>query len=202
MIEPAALLRVVGVPVQEVLNTLSGPVDAPRVLIADGGWRIAPLDKLVPAGMARQRTLPGMVVMLGHVPGALHDLPVPGPEPAANAPPQELAGSRLARVLSEALALARGARERGELRDIEPEGRRLLENLLGRDADMRRCASGLDLLLQQHLERAGVTLAGRGRIRPTDHLREPCGLGLGLRGTGHPADEHGPACQSTQDQPA
>jgi len=101
----AALLRVVGVPVQEVLDTLSGPVDAPRVLIADGGWRIAPLDKLVPAGMARQRTLPGMVVMLGHVPGALHDLPVPGPEPAASAAPQELAGSRLARVLSEALAL-------------------------------------------------------------------------------------------------
>jgi uncharacterized caspase-like protein len=101
----AALLRVVGVPVQEVLDTLSGPVDAPRVLVADGGWRIAPLDKLVPAGMARQRTLPGMVVMLGHVPGALHDLPVPGPEPAADAPPQTMAGSRLARVLSEALAL-------------------------------------------------------------------------------------------------
>lgn len=101
----AALLRVVGVPLQEVLDTLSGPVDAPRVLIADGGWRIAPLDKLVPAGMARQRTLPGMVVMLGHVPGALHELPVPGPEPAADAPPQALAGSRLARVLSEALAL-------------------------------------------------------------------------------------------------
>ncbi len=104
----AALLRVVGVPLQEALDTLAGPTEAPRVLIADGAWRIGPLARLAPPGLARQRTLPGMVVMLGHAPAALQDLPVMPPEPSAppgSQDPREIAGSRFARVLAEALAL-------------------------------------------------------------------------------------------------
>jgi hypothetical protein len=102
----AALLRVVGVPVQEALQALAGSVDAPRVLVLDGAWRIAPLGRLVPPGLTRQRTPEGMVVMMGHLPAALQD-PLPAePAPADARDPKARAATRLAKAMADALTLS------------------------------------------------------------------------------------------------
>lgn len=102
----AALLRVVGVPVQEALQALAGSVDAPRVLVLDGAWRIAPLGRLTPPGLTRQRTPDGMVVMMGHLPAALQD-PLPAePAPADARDPKARAATRLAKAMADALTLS------------------------------------------------------------------------------------------------
>lgn len=102
----AALLRVVGVPVQEALTALAGSADAPRVLVLDGAWRIAPLTRLTPPGLARQRTPDGTMVLLGHVPAALQD-PLPAePAPAGASDPKSRAATRLAKAMADALALS------------------------------------------------------------------------------------------------
>jgi hypothetical protein len=102
----AALLRVVGVPVQEALTALAGNPDAPRVLVLDGAYRIAPLSRLTPPGLARPRSPDGTVVMLGHVPLALQDLPPEPPAAADGSDPKSRAATRLARAMADALTLA------------------------------------------------------------------------------------------------
>ncbi|MFN9005462.1 MAG: caspase family protein, partial [Betaproteobacteria bacterium] len=102
----AALLRVVGVPVQEALTALAGAPDVPRVLVLDGAYRIAPLSSLVPPGLARQRTPDGTMVLLGHLPAALHDAPAAEPAPADARDPKSRAATRLAKAMADALTLS------------------------------------------------------------------------------------------------
>ncbi len=101
----AALLRVVGVPVQEALGALAGSAEAPRVLVLDGAYRVAPLSRLTPPGLTRQRTPDGTMVVLGHVPAALQDAPPPEPEPAGAKDPKSRAATRLAKAMADALTL-------------------------------------------------------------------------------------------------
>lgn len=105
----AALLRVVGVPAQEVVTALAGPPDAPRVLVLDGAWRVAPLSRLVPPGLTRPRLADGMLGVLGHAPAALQDPPAadtPGASLGATAnEPKARAASALAKAMADALAL-------------------------------------------------------------------------------------------------
>ena len=101
-----ALLRVVGLPVQEALQALAGRPEAPRVLVLDGAWRIAPLSRLAPPGLTRQRTPEGMVVLMGHLPAALQE-PLPAePAPADAREPKARAATRLAKALADALTLS------------------------------------------------------------------------------------------------
>lgn len=102
----AALLRVVGVPVQEALGALAGSAEAPRVLVLDGAYRVAPLSRLTPPGLTRQRTPEGTMVMLGHVPAAVQDAPAPEPVPAGAKDPKSRAATRLAKAMADALALS------------------------------------------------------------------------------------------------
>jgi hypothetical protein len=102
----AALLRVVGVPVQEALDALAGSADAPRVLVLDGAYRIAPLSRMTPPGLTRQRTPEGTMVMLGHVPSAVQDAPVAEPAPADAKDPKSRAATRLAKAMADALTLS------------------------------------------------------------------------------------------------
>lgn len=102
----AALLRVVGVPVQEALNALAGSAEAPRVLVLDGAYRIAPLSRMTPPGLTRQRTPDGTMVVLGHLPAALQDAPPPEPTPADAKDPKARAATRLAKALADALTLS------------------------------------------------------------------------------------------------
>lgn len=102
----AALLRVVGVPVQEALDALAGSADAPRVLVLDGAYRIAPLSRMTPPGLTRQRTPEGTMVMLGHVPSAVHDAPAAEPAPAEAKDPKSRAATRLAKAMADALTLS------------------------------------------------------------------------------------------------
>jgi len=102
----AALLRVVGLPVHEALQALAGRPEAPRVLVLDGAWRIAPLSRLAPPGLTRQRTPEGMMVLLGHLPAALQE-PLPAePAPADARDPKARAATRLAKALADALTLS------------------------------------------------------------------------------------------------
>ncbi len=102
----AALLRVVGLPVQEALQALAGRPEAPRVLVLDGAWRIAPLSRLAPPGLTRQRTPEGMVVLMGHLPAALQE-PLPAePAPADAREPKARAATRLAKAMADALTLS------------------------------------------------------------------------------------------------
>jgi hypothetical protein len=102
----AALLRVVGVPVQEALDALAGSADAPRVLVLDGAYRIAPLSRMTPPGLTRQRTPEGTMVMLGHVPSALQDAPVAEPALADAKDQKSRAATRLAKAMTDALTLS------------------------------------------------------------------------------------------------
>ncbi len=103
----AAMLRAVGLPVQELVDALGGGVEAPRALVLDAAYRHPALGRLAPAGLARPRLGSNTLVLLGHAPGALQELQVaPAPaEPVAD--PRQSAATRFARVLVEALSTPR-----------------------------------------------------------------------------------------------
>jgi hypothetical protein len=90
-----ALLRAVGLPLQEAADALQGPPDAPRALIVDAAYRHPVLARLTPPGLARLRVAPGTMGLLGHAPAALQDV-------LATAPP-----TRFAKVVVEALTTSR-----------------------------------------------------------------------------------------------
>jgi Caspase domain len=91
----AALLRAVGVPLQEAAAVLQGGLDAPRALVVDAAYRHPVLQRLAPPGLAPLRLAPGTMGLLGHAPGALQ-------EAMASAPP-----TRFAKVLVEAITTPR-----------------------------------------------------------------------------------------------
>ena len=103
----AAVLRAVGLPLQELVDALAGGVEAPRALVVDAAYRHAALGRLTPVGLARPRLGSNTLVLLGHAPGALQDLQV-SPAPTETATdPRQAAASRFARVLVEALGTPR-----------------------------------------------------------------------------------------------
>ena len=103
----AAMLRAVGLPLQELVEALAGGTDAPRALVVDAAYRHPALGRLTPAGLARPRLGSNTLVLMGHAPGALQELQVaPAPaEPASD--PRQAAATRFARVLVEALSTPR-----------------------------------------------------------------------------------------------
>jgi hypothetical protein len=103
----AALLRAVGVPLQEAADALSGSPDTPRALIVDAAYRHPTLARLTPPGLARPRLAAGTMALLGHAPAALQDPPTVQPLDKPAADPQQAAASRFARVLVEALGTPR-----------------------------------------------------------------------------------------------
>ena len=103
----AAMLRAVGLPLQEAADALAGGADAPRALIVDAAYRHPALARLTPPGLARPRLAPGTLALLGHAPAALQDAPS---VPALTAPPKDPrdgAATRFARVMVEALGIPR-----------------------------------------------------------------------------------------------
>ena len=104
----ATVLRAAAVSMQEALDALAGGVDSPRLLLVDAAYRTAPLDRLMPPGLARPRLPEGVMLLLGHAPAALQDPPVfdalPTPPPSD---PRQLAASRFARVVVDALTTPR-----------------------------------------------------------------------------------------------
>lgn len=103
----AAVLRAVGLPLQELVDALAGGVEAPRALVVDAAYRHPALGRLTPVGLARPRLGNNTLVLLGHAPGALQELQMaPLPE-AAQADPRQAAATRFARVLVEALGTPR-----------------------------------------------------------------------------------------------
>ncbi len=101
----ATVLRAVGVPLQELVDALAGGPDSPRMLLVDAAYRHPALARLSPPGLTRQRVPPGMIVLLGHAPAALQDLPTV--DPAAPKDPRSGAASRFARVVVDALTTPR-----------------------------------------------------------------------------------------------
>jgi hypothetical protein len=91
----AALLRAVGLPLQEAANALQGAADAPRALVVDAAYRHPVLQRLQPPGLAPLRLPPGTMGLLGHAPGALQEV-------MASAPP-----TRFAKVMVEAITTPR-----------------------------------------------------------------------------------------------
>ena len=79
----ATVLRAAGVSLQEALDALAGATDSARLLLVDAAYRQAPLDRLTPPGLARPRLPAGVMVLLGHAPAALQDLPLIEPLPPA-----------------------------------------------------------------------------------------------------------------------
>ena len=104
----ATVLRAAGVSLQEALDALAGATDSARLLLVDAAYRQAPLDRLTPPGLARPRLPAGVMVLLGHAPAALQDLPLIEPLPTPPpTDPRELAASRFARVVVDALTTPR-----------------------------------------------------------------------------------------------
>jgi hypothetical protein len=91
----AALLRAVGLPLQEAVSALQGAADAPRALVVDAAYRHPVLQRLAPPGLAPLRLPPGTMGLLGHAPNALQDV-------MASAPP-----TRFAKVVVEAITTPR-----------------------------------------------------------------------------------------------
>lgn len=103
----AALLRAVGLPLQELLDALAGGPDATRMLVVDGAWRHPTLARLVPPGLARPRAGGNTAVLFGHALGVLQDLPTGvGPAPDSK-DPRDIAATPLAKVLVELIATPR-----------------------------------------------------------------------------------------------
>ena len=103
----SALLRAAGLPLQEALNALAGGPTAARALVVDAAYRHPALARLVPPGLARQRVNAGTMVLLGHAPGALQDVPSLPPPPAAPKDLREAVATRFARVMVDALGTPR-----------------------------------------------------------------------------------------------
>lgn len=103
----AALLRAVGLPLQETLDALAGGPTAARALVVDAAYRHPALARLVPPGLARQRVNAGTMVLLGHAPGALQDVPSLPPPPSAPKDLREAVATRFARVMVDALGTPR-----------------------------------------------------------------------------------------------
>jgi len=103
----AALLRAVGLPLQEAADALAGGADAPRALVVDAAYRHPALQRLTPPGLARPRMANGTMVLLGHAPAALQDPPSVAPLASVPKDPREAAATRFARVLVEALGTPR-----------------------------------------------------------------------------------------------
>ncbi len=103
----AALLRAVGVPLQEASEALAGAADAPRALIVDAAYRHPALARLTPPGLARPRVAPGTLALLGHAPAALQDAATVSALAAPPKDPREGAATRFARVMVEALGIPR-----------------------------------------------------------------------------------------------
>ena len=71
----AAVLRAVGVPLQEAVDALAGGPQSPRLLLVDAAYRQPALARLAPPGLARPRLAPNSMVLLGQAPAALQELP-------------------------------------------------------------------------------------------------------------------------------
>jgi Caspase domain len=103
----AAMLRAVGLPLQEAADALAGGPEAPRALVVDAAYRHPTLQRLTPPGLARPRLANGTMVLLGHALSALQDAPSVEPLAAPPKDPREAAATRFARVLVEALGTPR-----------------------------------------------------------------------------------------------
>lgn len=103
----AALLRAVGLPLQEAADALAGSAEAPRALIVDAAYRHPALARLVPPGLARPRLAPNTLALLGHAPAGLQDAPTVAALTAPLKDPREGAATPFARVMVEALGLPR-----------------------------------------------------------------------------------------------
>ena len=103
----AAMLRAVGLLLQEAADALAGGAEAPRALIVDAAYRHPALARLTPPGLARPRVAPGTLALLGHAPAALQDAPIVTPPATALQDPRDGAVTRFARVMVEALGTAR-----------------------------------------------------------------------------------------------
>ena len=104
----ATVLRAAGLPLQEAVDALAGGQQSPRLLLVDAAYRHPALARLAPPGLARQRLAPNTMVLLGHAPAALQDMPsvslLSRPPPQD---PRELAATRFARVVVDALTTPR-----------------------------------------------------------------------------------------------
>lgn len=104
----ATVLRAVGLPLQEAVDALAGDAQSPRLLLVDAAYRHPALARLAPPGLARQRLAPNTMALLGHAPAALQDMPsvslLSTPPPKD---PRELAATRFARVVVDALTSPR-----------------------------------------------------------------------------------------------
>lgn len=125
-----------GLPLQELVQTLAGPLGSQRLLIVEAAWSGVPLPggtgtpagtaaappvdpaPALPAGLERARPgldapelPPGMVLLLGAAPGAAGPLPASAPSALARGLVQALADRRAsgAQVLRDAQARARAA---------------------------------------------------------------------------------------------
>ena len=104
----ATVLRAAGLPLQEAVDALAGGLQSPRLLLVDAAYRHPALARLTPPGLARQRLAGNTMVLLGHAPAALQDMPsvslLSKPPPQD---PRELAATRFARVVVDALTTPR-----------------------------------------------------------------------------------------------
>jgi len=101
----------VGVPVSEIVNALLGTQDSPRMLVVDAAYQHPALAGLPEKGLAEEKLPPGMVALFSSALGVAQVRPEPAnlqAAPAAeSAPPAELAASRFARALVDAIATPR-----------------------------------------------------------------------------------------------
>jgi uncharacterized caspase-like protein len=103
----AALLRAVGLPLQEAADALAGSAEAPRALIVDAAYRHPALARLAPPGLARPRLAPHTLGLLGHAPALLQDTPAVTALTAPLKDAREGAATPFARFMVEALGLPR-----------------------------------------------------------------------------------------------
>lgn len=109
--EVAQNLGKAGVPVSEIVDALLGTPDSPRLLVLDAAYQHPALAGLPQPGLAEQRLPPGMVALFSSALGVAQVRP--GPADLAAAPaadstrPAEIAASRFARALVDAIAKPR-----------------------------------------------------------------------------------------------
>ncbi len=107
----AQRLAQAGVPVSEIINALLGTPDSPRMLVLDAAYAHPALAGLPQAGLSEEKLPPGMVALFSSALGVAQARPEAADLPAAPAadaaPAAELAASRFARALVDAIATPR-----------------------------------------------------------------------------------------------
>ena len=183
------VLRSQGVPVQELVDALTGTPESTRMLVLDAAYKHPVLDKLPQSGLLAQPLPPGMMALFAQSPLVVQAVPAVAPLPQPTpSDPQLLAASTFARLLVRAVLTPKlsGVEVlRNTQRALVDSTQGAVMPWLAGDTDAREELAELTLL-DAVLPRTPEEFAREGVKRAASQMVKPAGLQAGVQ-AGAPA---------------